>query len=501
MTVRGKKNSFQKHMKNILLNEEVMLTASSKEELQQKMQRQEQKWEKQIALLVDKLEAQARTQEAQAVHTALRHLLKDEVHKGIKPDWQSEDSISRPFPPFIFDLAPKYETYEQLFPLPGINPFVAVFMPGVRRNRQEMLDRAQQLYQQACVEYEAQRSKAFEGYQSLWEGYQRGDAEAIQWVLECILDNLDFPCQYGSQHVVKFEHEDREAVINMLLPHVNDLPTVREYRYVSTRKVVEPVVMRTTEIQDFYDDLLAQITLATLYRLFHDAPTIQLQSVIFNGYVEGIHPATGHKQKHCILTVEARRKEFQKLNLKKVTPLACVQNLKGLLLKPLTDLVPVEPIRRVFNMDDERFIETKDTLARSASMVDLATMPWEVFEHLVAQLFEKIYKDLGGEVRLTRRSADMGVDIVVFYPDPLHGGTIVIQVKHYSTTKVQPSHIRELAGTMDWERATRGIMVTTGKYSDGVREQANKHNISVIGAQELLSLLHKHGFTQFCLSR
>jgi restriction system protein len=148
--------------------------------------------------------------------------------------------------------------------------------------------------------------------------------------------------------------------------------------------------MRLTERQDFYDDLLAQITLATLHRLFQDASTRHLQSLVFNGYVEGIHPATGHKQNACILTVQAGRKEFQKLKLKQVTPLPCIQNLKGLLLKPLADLVPVEPIRVFQSMEDERFIRTKDIVAKSASMVDLATMPWEAFEHLVAQLFEKI---------------------------------------------------------------------------------------------------------------
>ena len=152
------------------------------------------------------------------------------------------------------------------------------------------------------------------------------------------------------------------------------------------------------------------------------------------------------------------------------------------------------------NTEDERFIETVDVLANYPSMVNIATMPWQEFEHLIATLFNKIFQSFGGEARVTRSSRDYGVDAKAFDPDPLRGGTIIIQAKRYQDL-VPIAHVRELMGAMNEERATRGYLVTTGRFSNAAYELASRHNIQLFDGQNLLHQLHQYGFTNLTLQK
>ena len=53
--------------------------------------------------------------------------------------------------------------------------------------------------------------------------------------------------------------------------------------------------------------------------------------------------------------------------------------------------------------------------------------------------------------------------------------------------------MRELLGTMDLHRATKGILVTTGRYESGAIEMARVDaRIELIGRDLLLQLLNEH---------
>lgn len=79
--------------------------------------------------------------------------------------------------------------------------------------------------------------------------------------------------------------------------------------------------------------------------------------------------------------------------------------------------------------------------------INLAAMSWEDFEHLIRELFEKEFKQYGGECNVTRSSRDGGVDAIASDPDPIRGGKIVIQAKRYTKT-VGVSAVRDLYGTV-----------------------------------------------------
>ena len=69
---------------------------------------------------------------------------------------------------------------------------------------------------------------------------------------------------------------------------------------------------------------------------------------------------------------------------------------------------------------------------------------------------------------------------------------IIVQAKLYTRT-VQPTHVRDLWGTVQHEGATKGIMITTSGYGPGSVEFANGKPLHLIDGTGLLSICQEHG--------
>jgi restriction system protein len=179
------------------------------------------------------------------------------------------------------------------------------------------------------------------------------------------------------------------------------------------------------------------------------------------------------------------------LNIKKVDPIACIRDLKGIVTPSLEKQSPIRPIFEM-NTDDKRIVDSKDVDGTLVRGENLAMMPWEDFEHLVAQLFEWEFAKDGAEVKVTQASRDRGVDAILFDPDPIRGGKYVLQAKRYTLT-VDVASVRDLYGTVMNEGANRGILITTSSYGPDSYEFAKDKPISLIDGPRLLEMLTKHG--------
>ena len=81
---------------------------------------------------------------------------------------------------------------------------------------------------------------------------------------------------------------------------------------------------------------------------------------------------------------------------------------------------------------------------------------------------------------------------MVFDPDPLRGGKIVIQAKRYTNT-VGVSAVRDLYGTLMNEGANKGILVCTSDYGPDAYKFAKDKPLVLFNGGQLLHLLQKHG--------
>ena len=166
----------------------------------------------------------------------------------------------------------------------------------------------------------------------------------MTWVVRQVLDRLDIPEGYGKQFEVSFNPAQGTAVISMRLPKPSQLPRVVKYKLVKVRKAVEPVELKQREYDALYDNVVHQIALLTIYRVFRDCQTSALRSIAFNGIVTRLNPSTGKDEDACILSVQVERGKIQAIDLRRVDAKECVKSLGGSTSGSLARLTPVRPL-------------------------------------------------------------------------------------------------------------------------------------------------------------
>jgi restriction system protein len=316
--------------------------------------------------------------------------------------------------------------------------------------------------------------------------FEAGAPDAIVEYFSLVLDASSYPDDFPKTHKMAFVPESKQLVVEYQFPDVSIIPTDRQHRYVKARDAIEELPRPASQVKALYSRVVAETTVRTLHEVFEADRDARLETIVFNGYVETIDPATGKPISPHLVTVRASREIFLQLDLERVDPIACLKGLNASVSKSPAELVPVRPILE-FNMVDPRFIQESDVLGELDQRPNLMELSPTEFESLISNLFEK----MGLETRQTQASRDGGVDCVAYDPRPIFGGKVVIQAKRYKHT-VGVSAVRDLFGTMQNEGASKGILVTTSGYGKSSFEFAEGKPLELLSGSHLLYLLAEH---------
>ncbi len=460
--------------------------------------------------------ASDRTDEAQKILEQITNTLKYTLNIDDSIDWdslidkseflkpRSSRPILPPFPPTPHTkntkYAPKLNFFDYLFP----------------KLKQKKMKIAEELHTKEVEEIKKKNKELEENYKSsitAWENekthylkdmdeknkqifekkekYFNKDRDAIIEYCDMVLSNSNYPDSFPQDFDIDYNTESKIMIIDYFLPSLEDIPKLKEVKYVIAKDAFTEVYLSETAINKIYDNLLYQISLRTMHELYEADQIEALDSIVFNGWVKSIDKGTGQEVTACILSIQANKEEFRSINLENVDPKICFKTLKGVASSKLHGLTPIAPILRM-DRNDKRFIQSYDVVDSIDNTTNLAVMDWEDFEHLIRQVFEAEFSQNGGEVKITQASHDRGVDAIAFDPDPIRGGKIVIQAKRY-TNIVGVSFVRDLYGTVMNEGATKGILVTTADYGPDAYEFAKDKPLTLLNGSNLLHLLASHG--------
>ncbi|PFG16238.1 YVTN family beta-propeller protein [Propionicimonas paludicola] len=111
----------------------------------------------------------------------------------------------------------------------------------------------------------------------------------------------------------------------------------------------------------------------------------------------------------------------------------------------------------------------------------LRQLDWRQFEELVGAA----YRAQGFTVLPTSPGADGGIDLILSRGDE----RIFVQCKHWKAWQVGAPIVRELFGLVVANRATRGIVVTSGTFSREAVEFARQSGTELLDGPAVLSLL------------
>lgn len=326
-------------------------------------------------------------------------------------------------------------------------------------------------------------------FSEILKGYKNGTKEDVIKYLDYVLDSLDLPTSIPKIWNIDFEPNEHIAIVEIGLPDVVHREVFKE---VELKKGAVKKPLTQKEIKEHVPKIHPAIILKTAYEIFRNDDSSVVKLLVVNGWVEFDDPATGNKAKTYTASLAVEKEQINNLNLKKVEPLSAFTSLKGKSAGKLIDIIPVTPVLSL-DRKDKRFIATQEVLNKLGAETNLASMDWQDFENLIAELFQREFAEEGTEVRLTQSSRDKGVDAIVNNPDPIRGGKYVIQAKRYTHT-VDVSAVRDLVAVVAHEGASRGILVTTSTFGADAYAFVQNKPITLLDGAKLLGLLEKHGY-------
>ena len=125
--------------------------------------------------------------------------------------------------------------------------------------------------------------------------------------------------------------------------------------------------------------------------------------------------------------------------------------------------------RKANQLDKQRNINT------------IRALHWRNFEELVAEA----YRRQGYKVTEGGYGADGGIDLVLRTSDEV----ILVQCKQWKAQKVGVSVVREMFGVLTASNASRVFIICSGRFTKQAIDFASSKPISLMGADELLSLI------------
>jgi restriction system protein len=159
--------------------------------------------------------------------------------------------------------------------------------------------------------------------------YEAGDKLAVVPYCELVLANSDYPGFIPREWEVDFNPETGILVVDLGLPAPQDLPTIKDVKYVQSTDALVEKHLSEAEQTRLYDDLVYQILLRSIHELLDADRMKALSAVVINGFVRSVDKATGKDVTACIASVQADRGTFAAINLARVDPKLCFKQLRG----------------------------------------------------------------------------------------------------------------------------------------------------------------------------
>lgn len=315
-----------------------------------------------------------------------------------------------------------------------------------------------------------------------------GSQAGIEALARQVLLSIHMPVRLPAGVEVRFDQTDGILLFTISLPNLEEVDLCVQLK-TKNRSATDK------EIRSSQEFLVHALSLRLVHEIFVTPELESVQMVGVNMRLAYTDRHNGKRMNEIIGSLAATRGEFEGINVAEVDPKLCFRSLKGVAAQSFQDLSAIRPLL-TFDRDDKRIVEGREVVDKLDTDTNLAAMDWEDFEHIVRELFAKMFSDRSetAEVHVTRASRDYGVDALIHDPDPIHGGKFVIQAKRYVNT-VEVAAVRDLFGTVQNEGANRGYLVTTSSFGPDAYAFAKGKPLTLIDGTHLLQLLKAQGYS------
>jgi restriction system protein len=352
-----------------------------------------------------------------------------------------------------------------------------------RRLRQ--LAAREQAYEENKQRYEA-RIVAYNAEVDRFAAAVAGkDPASVVEYFAMVLGNSVYPDDFPQHFRLAYLPKQRHLLVEYHLPPVEVIPVVKEYRYDRIRDDVVAVPRDDMEIRHRYTEIIAQVALRTIHEIVEADRGALVARILFNGIVDTIDRRTGQFVRPTLISVRTDRDTFAAIKLRRVDPVACVKHLQAALSSQPDELAGVTPQLDFDREAGADYTEEFNVLADIDQRPNLVTMPDDMYEQLLADLFGNMGLEMGPATRSERGSRWLATD-----PRPVFGGKVVVYATRGAPPGAAAAHA--LAGAVTAAGATKGILVATAGFESEAHEAVAGRPLELIDGSGLLALLSDH---------
>jgi restriction system protein len=315
--------------------------------------------------------------------------------------------------------------------------------------------------------------------------YINGDIGITTSYKKEILNNSKYPFKFNKNINIGYCKETKKILIDYLLPKKDIVKNIHSYKYMPKLDEIREVPRKNKDINNIYNEVIYSIALRSIDEVLKSDKYNNIDSIVFNGYIEDVDLSTGQDIKPYIISSMIDKYDFRKIELKRVDKLKCLKEAMQSRININSNL-ELKSIIPICSYD-----YLNNSIIRSESINLLEVDPYEL-ESLVTILF----RNMGYTVEETKKSHDGGIDCLLNHNDPILGGKVIGQVKRYKNNIDIPK-LREFESVLRNSDAMKGLFISTSNFSTQCERFALENNITLINGSTLVRYFNEYDINSY----
>lgn len=215
----------------------------------------------------------------------------------------------------------------------------------------DKLQNAHWRHQETVAKMQQDHQKQVEEIVALQKGLAARKPVSVVRYLDLVLEAANYPDGFPHSWSLRYSPSSGQLDVDYQLPLIDVVPSVKSFKYNKTADSVSSTARPASQTRALYAEVLRQTALRVIHEVLEADRSGLVATVVLNGWVDTVDPATGRQTRRCLVAVATSRERFLQLDLGRVDSAACLEHLEARVSKDPSKLLPVDPIELAGSLD------------------------------------------------------------------------------------------------------------------------------------------------------
>jgi restriction system protein len=208
--------------------------------------------------------------------------------------------------------------------------------------RRAQLEAEMATYRHECDQRQRKVDEDNAELERLIQDLAAGKPDAVEEYIGIVFVNSAYPEGFPGVANYHYDAATRELVVRLQFPRPEQIPSVKQYKYVKAKDEIAEARQTQKEQRERYSNVVNNMTLRTLHEIWESDHAGHIGTISLTGFVEHIDPATGKEVQTPLVALATERDRFLDIDLSRVTPSETLRHLDANLSKNPHGLVGID---------------------------------------------------------------------------------------------------------------------------------------------------------------